>query len=355
MAQQPSDRKLSRRVSEAKALERSEARFRQIVELAPSAMVMVDGSGTIELINAQAERLFGYERSELLGQSIETLVPERFRACHEGSRDAYSADPKSRPMGVCRDVHARKKDGTEFPVEIGLNLIETGAGARVLSAIVDITERKQREERIRSALREKDILLGEVLHRVKNNLQVIDSLLDLQSAKTSDPAALELLRESQNRVRSMAQIHQSLYQSKDFGRVDFGNFLENLVPALLSSYGIGPERIAVAINSSHVLLPIDAAIPCGLAVNELISNALKHAFPASREGEIRIDLDREDAGQVVLTVSDNGVGLPDALGMEQPATLGLQLVSLLADQLGGNLSVQKAKPTRFTLRFPAEK
>jgi len=355
MSRQASNRKSSGRSFAAEALERSEARFRQVVELAPSAMVMVDRSGTIEMVNAQAERLFGYERSELLGQSIETLVPERFRAGHEGSRDAYSADPKSRPMGVCREVYARKKDGTEFPVEIGLNLIETGAGTMVLSAIVDITERKQREERIRSALREKDILLGEIHHRVKNNLQVIDSLLDLQSAKTSDPAALELLRESQNRVRSMAQIHRTLYQSKDFGRVDFGNFLESLVPALLSSYGIRPERIAVAISSGRVLLPIDAAIPCGLAVNELISNALKHAFPAGREGEIRIDLAREDAGQVVVAVSDNGVGLPDALGMEQPATLGLQLVTLLADQLGGHLSIQKSKPTRFTLRFPDEK
>ena len=318
-------------------------------------MMLVDRSGAIQLVNAQVERLFGYARSELLGQSMEILVPDRFRGSHPELRAMFSADPETRPMGSGREVHACRKDGTEFLVEIGLNRIETDIGPMVLSAIVDVSERRLREMRLQSALREKDTLLKEVHHRVKNNLQIIDSLLDLQSAKTDNPVVLDLLREGRNRVRSMALIHRILYQSEDFARVDFRGFLDSLVPALLSSYGVGPERIAIALDSRGVRLPIDAAIPCGLVVNELISNALKHAFPADRGGEIRIDLAYEGVGQVVLTLSDNGIGLPEGLDIAATDTLGLQLVTLLADQLGGELGIHRADPTRFTLRFPLEK
>src|SRR5579872_2914236 len=255
------------------AAARSMARFGQIVESAPSAMVMVDRAGSIELVNAEAERIFGYARSELLGRSIEILIPERFRGSHGELRDAFLSHGKSRPMGAGREILGLRKDGSEFPLEIGLNLIETDAGPMVLSAIIDITERRRREAAIRSALREKDVLLGEIHHRVKNNLQIIQSLLDMQSVKTADRVALELLRESQNRVRSMALIHQTLYQSKDLARVDFGSFLESLIPALLSSYGVNSEHVAVVTRAGGVTLPLDAAVPCGLAVNELISNA----------------------------------------------------------------------------------
>ncbi|HWA49720.1 MAG TPA: PAS domain S-box protein, partial [Dongiaceae bacterium] len=201
------------------ARKRMEERFRRVVEFAPNAMVMINASGRIEMVNAQAEALFGYERSELLGQPIETLVPERFRRHHPGLRMTFLNDPRSRPMGAGRDLFGLKKDGTEFPVEIGLNPIETDEGPMVLSAIVDISDRKLKESHIQSALKEKDILLGEVHHRVKNNLQIVHSLLDLQSARIEDQQVRDMLRDSQNRVRSMALIHQTLYQSKDFAGV----------------------------------------------------------------------------------------------------------------------------------------
>ncbi|HWK44269.1 MAG TPA: histidine kinase dimerization/phosphoacceptor domain -containing protein [Stellaceae bacterium] len=336
------------------ALKKSEERFRRVVEAAPSAMVMINQSGMIEMVNAQAEQVFGYERSEMLGQAIEMLVPQRFRPNHPGLRGMFFADPKSRPMGAGRDLYGLRKDGSEFPVEIGLNPIETEAGTMVLSAIVDITERKHREESVQAALKEKDILLGEIHHRVKNNLQIIHSLLGLQSNKNDDPVVINILMESQNRIRSMALIHQTLYESKDFARVDFSIFLDTLVPILLSSYGIGMERIALSITSSSVLLPIDAAIPCGLVVNELISNALKHAFPDDMGGEIRIDLSHDATDQVVLSVSDDGIGIPEAFDMTQTDTLGLRLVPLLVAQLGGDLTIQRSKPTRFSLRFPLQ-
>jgi PAS domain S-box-containing protein len=298
--------------------------------------------------------VFGYERAEMLGQSIEFLVPERFRGHHPGLRTAFFADPHSRPMGAGRDLYGLAKDGSEFPVEIGLNPIETDEGPMVLSAIVDISDRKQKEERIQAALREKDTLLGEIHHRVKNNLQVVHSLLDLQGDLVTDEKILGILRESQNRIKSMALIHQTLYESKDFVQVDFSTFLESLAPTLISSYGMDAERVSLVIEAAEVLLPINAAIPCGLVVNELISNALKHAFPAGRRGEIRIELAPEPDGRAMLSVSDDGVGIAEDYDLTRTTTLGLQLVALLTDQLGGEIEIQRSNPTRFILRFPIE-
>jgi PAS domain S-box-containing protein len=210
----PQSTEASRRQVE-QALRKSEERFRQVVEAAPNAMVMVNVAGRIEMVNAQAERVFGYSRDELLGQPVEMLVPDRFRVGHPALRHVFFTHPVARPMGAGRDLYARRKDGSEFAVEIGLNPIETEDGAMVLSAIVDISDRKQKEERIQAALREKDVLLREIHHRVKNNLQIVYSLLDLQSARISDQSVLDILRDSQNRIRSMALIHQTLYQSKN--------------------------------------------------------------------------------------------------------------------------------------------
>ena len=304
------------------------------------------------MVNAQAERVFGYARAELLGQPVELLVPDQFRGHHPGLRQAFHNDPNARPMGAGRDLFARRKDGSEFPVEIGLNPIETEDGTMVLSAIVDISDRKQKERSIEQALQEKDVLLGEIHHRVKNNLQIVHSLLDLQSAQISDPVALAMLRDSQNRIRSMALIHQTLYQSKDFAQVDFGSFLDSFAPMLVSSYAINTNEVALTIDAEGMALPINCAIPCGLIVNELISNALKHAFPNQRGGTIHVELRQEGEDHFVLAVSDDGVGLPPSLNIETAPTLGLQLVTLLTDQLRGKLAIDAMKPTRFAIRFP---
>jgi two-component sensor histidine kinase len=163
---------------------------------------------------------------------------------------------------------------------------------------------------------------------------------------------LDILRDSQNRIRSMAQIHQTLYQSKDFAEVDFGQFLDSLIPTLISSYGIDGTAVSLIIKAEQVRLPIDAAVPCGLVVNELISNALKHAFPHGRGGEIQVAMTQGADRDAILSVSDNGIGLPDDFDLVDPATLGLQLVTLLADQLGGAISVRRIDPTEFILKFP---
>jgi two-component sensor histidine kinase len=219
---------------------------------------------------------------------------------------------------------------------------------------VDITDRKQKEEQIRTDLKEKDTLIREIHHRVKNNLQIVDSMLHLLSAKIDDKAVLDAVKDCQNRIQSMALIHHMLYQSNDFAKVDFARFLESLAPALITAYSVDPNRIAVSIDAAPVLLPMDAAIPCGQVANELLTNAFKHAFPQGRRGNIAVDLTQDAKGDVVLSIMDDGVGIADGIDVAQPATLGLQLVNLLTGQLGGALSVQRTAPTRIVLQFPGE-
>ena len=331
---------------------RSEERFRLVVEAAPNAMVMINPKGEIEMVNAQAERVFGYSRTDMLGQPVEMLVPERFRTGHPSLRAGFAGAAAARPMGAGRDLYARRKDGSEFPVEIGLNPIETEEGTMVLSAIVDISDRKQREEAIQQSLKEKDVLLGEIHHRVKNNLQIVHSLLDLQAGQIEDAVVIGMLRDSQNRIRSMALIHQTLYQSHDFAKVDFSTFLDSFVPTLISSYAMSTGQVHFDISAHDIYLPINAAIPCGLIVNELIANALKHGFPNGRSGYIAIAFGNGADGEYELSVEDDGIGLPPGMDPAKQATLGLQLVTMLTAQLRGRLAVEPRAPTRFSIRFP---
>ena len=199
---------------------------------------------------------------------------------------------------------------------------------------------------------EKDILLSEIHHRVKNSLQVVSSLLSLESARIQDPSINEVLQSTQNRIRSMALIHQTLYQSKDFARVDFNAFLLSFVPTLIQSYSVQPDQVSLTIHVAEVRLPIDAAIPCGLIVNELISNALKHAFPDGRKGTICISFTQDDDNHATLSVADDGIGIPEGFSFERSDTLGVQLVYLLAGQIAGTVSCTRSAPTSFALLFP---
>ncbi len=331
---------------------RQEERFRRVVESAPNAMILANAKGRIEMVNTQAEQVFGYPRQDLLGKSIEMLVPERFRGGHPEKRAQFFGDPQSRPMGAGRDLFGRRQDGSEFPVEVGLNPIETDEGLMVLSSIVDISDRKIKERRIQAALEEKELLLGEIHHRVKNNLQVIESILNLQADGIGDLSVKTMLEDCRNRVRSMSLIHQSLYQSKDFGQVNFGDFLEALIPVLMGSYGGAAQTINLRVDVESVFLPINAAIPCALLVNELITNTLKHAFPQGGEGDIIVSMTGDAGRRVRLIIEDHGIGIPDSLDLEKAETLGLSLVTMLARQLLGSLSIHRRDPTRFTLEFP---
>jgi two-component sensor histidine kinase/HAMP domain-containing protein len=235
----------------------------------------------------------------------------------------------------------------------------------------EIHTRRNFGEQLRATLLEREILLKEIHHRVKNNLQVIWSMLNLQSHALTDPGVQEILRVSQGRIRSMATIHEMLYRSDDLAHIDFSGYVRTLSAQLFRSYSINPSLVQLELDIHPVALTIESAIPCGLIINELISNALKYAFPGGRSGRIQVVLEQcEEVGshhgnpalcsatgdggpQICLTVSDNGIGLPETVDPSSSSSLGLMLVSTLTDQLDGVMTVQKEGGTTFRIVFRA--
>jgi PAS domain S-box-containing protein len=229
--------------------------------------------------------------------------------------------------------------------------MKTGQMKGVIEYVRDITERKMAEDRLQASLQEKEVLLKEVHHRVKNNMQVISSLLNLQSRHIQDPKVFEMFKESQRRIRSMALIHERLYQSSDFARIEFSEYLRNLASHLFHSYQVDASRVQLKIEAEKVHLNINTAIPCGLIVNELVSNALKHGFPEGRKGQLDIDLRRVAGDGYVLRVRDDGVGFPEGLDFRKTETLGMQIVSTLISQIDASIDLVRDKGTEFTIHF----
>jgi two-component sensor histidine kinase len=198
------------------------------------------------------------------------------------------------------------------------------------------------------------VLLKEVHHRVRNNLQVISSLLYLQSLTAHDAASAQMLHDSRNRVQSMAMVHEQLYGSRDLARIPFGEYVDSLTDSLMQSYGADSSAIEAEIHVDEVMLSVDLAIPCGLIINELVSNALKHAFRGRDGGVIEVHFGAAGDGQYTLRVRDNGVGLPPGLDAENTGTLGWKLVNMLVEQLGGTMQVDRDEGTQLRIAFPAQ-
>jgi two-component sensor histidine kinase len=217
---------------------------------------------------------------------------------------------------------------------------------------VELAERRRAEEQVKASLQEKEVLLKEIHHRVKNNLQVVSSLLNLQSEQIQDPWITEAFRDSQNRVRSMALIHERLYQSENLAVIDFSDYVRNLAEHLLRSYGVGAENVALDVEADVVFLDIDTAAPCGLLLNELVSNALKHGFPDGRKGLVQVGLYADQDSHLTLTVSDDGIGFPKDADMQSATSLGLQLVHTLVQQLDGRIEIHSRNGTTINVTFP---
>jgi PAS domain S-box-containing protein len=251
-------------------------------------------------------------------------------------------------------VEVDRKGNKRYILNNAMGIIENGCIVGVWGMQRDITERKRAEEKIKASLKEKEILLKEIHHRVKNNMQVVSSLLHLQSQGIEDKKTLEMFRESQDRVRSMALVHEKLYASQDLSNINFDEYITGLAMYLYQSYKIDRRKVRLEINADGVSLGVNQAVPCGLILNELISNALKHAFPSNRKSkkEIKISLQKKGNKEIELIVADNGVGIPPDIHYREAQSLGLRLVTILVeDQLQGKIRLNRSKGTRFHIHF----
>src|SRR5208337_226293 len=218
----------------------------------------------------------------------------------------------------------------------------------------DITDRKLAEQQIKQSLKEKEALLREIHHRVKNNMAVVSSLLSLEARKIKDGAVRSLFEESQQRVRSMALVHEKLYQTKDLSSINFEDYIKSIISEIISLYRIDTTAITMEINVEDVELDLESAVPCGLIINELLTNAFKYAFPDNREGVLSVHLTKND-DTCTLTIKDNGIGLPEGFDYKEANTLGLQLVNVLTGQLDGTLQIKFDKGTEAVVTFKAKR
>jgi two-component system CheB/CheR fusion protein len=341
-----------------KELRDSEARFRLFVEsVRDYALFQLDPMGLISSWNIGAERLLGYTEQEIIGQPFERIfTPPDVDA---GSPQHEMENARSKGTSMDERWHVRK-DGSIFFANGVLTTIRDSSGRlRGFSKIMrDITEAhraelrlKDQEQKLRGSLAEKEALLKEIHHRVKNNLQIIASLLDLQSEFLDQVDSKEVLLEMKTRVRSIAAIHELLYTATDFSRIEFRRFVEKLAQDVIAVHRQHATQVEVEIHAESVLLDMTQAVPCGLIVNELLTNALKHAFPQGRSGKIVVSFGPDQANWR-LEVGDDGTGLPPEVDPADVNSMGFQLIQLLTQQLGGRLDVIPGEGARFVIRFP---
>jgi PAS domain S-box-containing protein len=345
---------ITERTRAEQALRESEQDYRLVTETASDAIVTIDDQSRILLANRAVEDVFGYTPQELLGQSLTLLMPEYLRHVHEHALERYRQTGVKHMQWQGIELPGRHKDGHEVAIEISFGE-SVRRGQHTFTGIIrNVTERQRVQAQLKASLREKDVLLKEIHHRVKNNLQIISSLLSLQADHIHDPSVLAMFRESQNRIRSMALIHEKLYSSSDFSRIDMGPYIQGLTEQLFRSYAVR-GGISPVIDVRGVQLDIDLAIPCGLLINELVCNALEHAFPDGRTGQLFVGLtpDAGDSLRLVLEVRDTGVGLPSGVDVASTSSLGLRLVTALTEQLGGSMRLVREGGTAFRISFPA--
>ncbi len=327
-----------------------------MVESLAEGVVVQDGGGAIVASNDRAAAILGLTREQIAGR---TSLDPRWQAVHEDGTPFPGADhPAMVALRAGRPVFnvvmgVRKPAGGQTWVTVNAVPVppaETGGSVAVVTSFHDITEARRLHEQVTASLREKEVLLKEIHHRVKNNLQIVCTLLDLQADYTTDPRALEMFRESRGRVKSMALIHERLYRSQDVARVNFSEYVGQLADDLFRAYRVSDAvRLELAVDIPP--LPIDIAIPCGLLLNELMSNCFKHAFRGGAGGCVGVSL-LAAGGTNVLTVADDGPGFPAGTDFRNTTSFGLQLVNTLVEQLAGTIELAADRGTTFTVRFP---
>jgi PAS domain S-box-containing protein len=332
------------------ALRTSEQRFRRLFEANVIGIAFSDFSGQEIQANDAFLEIIGYTREDLQAGRVRwnMITPPEYR--HLDAR----AEAELKANGVCVPFEKEylRKDGHRVPVLIGVARLED-TPEQCVGFALDLSGRWRLEAQLRASLQEKEVLLKEVHHRVKNNLQVVASLLDMQADSIEDRSIRTLFEDSQQRIKSIALIHESLYQSGDVvAQVNAAEYLPRLSQQIFEAYRSPGDRFTLRVDAEPVWLAVATAIPCGLLVTELVTNSFKHAFPDGLMGEIHMTLRGDPAGACVLTVGDTGVGLPEGLDVRATESLGWQLVRLLTEQLRGTIALDSYGGTTVTITFP---
>jgi PAS domain S-box-containing protein len=351
-ALEETNRALQKEIAERQQTEEALQEKTVALENAAEGISRIHAEGCYLTVNQAYAALCGYQPQEMIGMKWQ-------RSVHPADQQKLMAAYQKMVTQDKAEVEVRgvRKDNSVFYQQ--LVLVKTNDRERRFTGhfcfMRDITERKQAEDQIKASLHEKEVLLKEIHHRVKNNMQVICSLLNLQSAYIRDPEALALFRESESRIRSMAMIHEKLYQHESLSRVDFSEYLSSLSSLLFTTYVSNPAAVQLATRLDPVFLDLDTAVPLGLIVNELVSNSLKYAYPEGRNGVVEVALRAGPENQYALSVRDQGVGLPTGFDVNTNDTLGLHLVNILSAQLGAGLSVQSSSQgTTFEVTFQGQ-
>jgi PAS domain S-box-containing protein len=334
------------------ALLASESRFRTIVDNLPGAIYRcyADEQWTTLFISDSVESITGHPSNSFKCRRdcIQHVIPEdqeKFTQIVEsaiGARQPFELE--YRMIRADGNIKWLYEKGQGFWDNYGNLLYLDGA-------IFDVSDRKASELKLQQSLHEKEVLLKEIHHRVKNNLQIVFGLLELQSRSIHDPEIKILFEESQNRIHSMALIHEMLYRSSDLSQINFANYLQDLLHSLAQSYNVDTQNISFQIDMEAFSLNIELATPCGLIINELVTNALKHAFPNHQSGNIKLTCHKNKENRICLNISDNGIGMPANINITKTSSLGLQLVYTLVKQLKGTIVLDRSGGTAFQLEF----
>ena len=333
----------------------TETKLAAILKNLPKVVVYQSGNNK-DFISENISEMTGFKPQEILKEKYffgSVIHPEDM----QNVKDSLNSWHQKNDEGILiMEFRMKRKDDTYIWIEDHMfRVTDEWNGSYLSGILIDVTERKLAEQKLSRSLKEKELLLKEIHHRVKNNLQVVSSLLKLQTGYVKDESALDLLIDSQNRVRSMALVHQKLYQSADFSEINFTEYLRQLSGHLINSFKADPDKVIIDISAESLKLGIDHAVPCGLIVNELISNSLKYAFPSGKKGNIKIDLQKKEEGMVMLTISDDGVGFPEGVDYRETQSLGLQLVNTLVGQIDGTITMENHVGTTFRITFSDER
>jgi PAS domain S-box-containing protein len=348
-AQRDDAERAERSLREAnRAIERSEAFLRGIFEETPDGVLLVDAECRITRANGQAEHLFGYPQGDLVGVAVDAVLFETGPAAEPVCERVRAAALQRSPDGTMQ-LHGRRRDGTTFPADAMASPLRERA--LVILTVRDMTDSWEQEEALRRAVEDKNTLLKELYHRVKNNLQLIISLFNLQVRSVSEEQARQALLDAASRVRAMALVHERLYQSGTLSSIRLDGYVRELCEQVAGAASAQQRGIAVDVLAEPVEVGLDVAVPLGLLLNELVTNSFKHGFPGDRRGRVLVRLARLDGDNVRLTVSDDGVGLPPGMDRTSRRSLGLKLVAALTEQLRARFTLDNQDGAVATLDF----